>query len=277
MRWRNKYADYTRQSRPKARRLTAEEQQRLLAMFRAEVETSPVLAALGCHVSAARGRFYVDRTGDGQQDAEERWGRITPLEDGQQYLLERERRESQWYEIAQGAPEELIDAIAGDTRGTFHGLGSIDAALRKADGDKAKLAVRVEPPSTDAPKGSCPSFFYCDDDRRCTAQEALHLYFGIPLGVVVQPRGWYTRHRKPLIVEYSADLTCVLVQFHSYSRGGDPIIGTCLYLRRDDQPADPPGQPTAEPAWAAYTIRPNASDSIESAEAWIVKRRWKPW
>jgi hypothetical protein len=89
MRWRDKYRDYSRPKRPKARRLTKEQQERLLKTFTANVQQSPVLVALGCQISAARGRFYVDRISD---DEEERWGRITPLDGSRQYLLERERR-----------------------------------------------------------------------------------------------------------------------------------------------------------------------------------------
>jgi hypothetical protein len=43
---------------------------------------------------------------------------------------------------------------------------------------------------------------------------------------------------------------------------GETFGGTCLYLQRDAQ-------------WAAYTIRPSESKTIASAEAWLVKRKWR--
>lgn len=274
MRWRDKYRGYSRPARPKARRLTKEEQERLLKKFTAEVKQSPVLAALGCQVSAARGRFYVDRSGDAEQ---ERWGRITPLDGSRQYLLERERRQNQWYEVAKGGPKKLINTIAGDTRGTFHGLGSVDAALRRAGGDSKRLEIQTVAHSTDDEERACPSFVYRSGRRRCTTQEVLHLYFGIPLHLLVQPRGWYIRHRQPYLVQHSADRSRVLVRFCSSSISGDPIVGTCLCLRHDEQLPEPTDEQADEPVWAAYTIRPNASESIEMAEAWIVKRKWRPW
>ncbi len=273
MRWRDTFRDYSRPARPKARQLTKDEQQRLLNKFTAEIQQSPVLVALGCQVSAVRGRFYVDRIGD---DEHERWGRITPLDGSRQFLLERERRNNQWYEVAKGGPKKLIGTIASDTRGTFHGLGNIDAALRLADGDPSQLEIQAVLPRDDD-EAAFPSFIYRSGRRRCTAQEVLHLYFGIPLRVLIEPRGWYLRHRKPFLVAHSADRSRALVRFCSTSMSGDPIIGTCLYLRHDDQSAEQTHAPVDEPVWGAYTIRPNASETIEAAEAWIVKRKWRPW
>jgi hypothetical protein len=41
-------------------------------------------------------------------------------------------------------------------------------------------------------------------------------------------------------------------------------------------PTDDPQTPDLL-TWAAYTIRPNAGDSIASAEQWLIKRKWQPW
>jgi hypothetical protein len=276
MRWRSRYQGLsTRPKRPAVRRLTRDEQERLLATFAAEVQQSPVLSALGCQISAQRGRFYIDRMGSPDQ---ERWGRITPLEEGQQYLLERERRASQWYQIAKGGPTELVGTLANDTRGTFHGLGHVEAAFRDAAADPSLLEV-VEVTRGKGEGGAdwCPTFFYRASARRCTAQEALHFYFGIPLNVLIHPRGWYVRHRIPQIVEHFADRSRVLVQFRSASWSGESISGSCLYLRHDEEMPAASGQACDVPAWGAYTIRPNASETIESAETWIVNRKWKPW
>lgn len=68
----------------------------------------------------------------------------------------------------------------------------------------------------------------------------------------------------PEIVEVSGDRARVLVRFTAVSWSGGSFGGTCLYLNRDEH-------------WRACTIRPNQSQSIATAEAWLVKRNWKSW
>ena len=186
-----------------------------------------------------------------------------------QYLLEREGRRSQYYEIAEGGVKKVIGAIASDTAGTFHGLGSLDAPLRKGSdcGDNEVVATAVG-------DDQLPLFVDSKTARKCSAQEALHLFFGIPVEVLIEPRDWYVRHRRPVIMEYSPDHTRVLVQFCQTSLSGGAIIGTCLYLQHSAEESD--AEPPA-PEWNAYTIRPSASDTIASAEGWIIKRKWNPW
>ena len=78
MRWKDKYSNYERPKRPKARKCSKEEIGQLLVQFLAAIKKSPVLDALGCTVTAQRGRFYVcqvDPRGSVQ------WGRITPLDE----------------------------------------------------------------------------------------------------------------------------------------------------------------------------------------------------
>ena len=212
----------------------------------------------------------MDRIGNNEV---ERWGRITPLDGTQQYLLEREGRQNQWYEVAKGGVNKVIAVIAGDTSGTFHGLGSVDATLRESPESSVQLPTKAAEPASDT-DDSCPRFVYGGSDKTCTAQEALHLFFNIPLSVLVKPRGWYMRHRQPVIVEYSPDHSRVLVKFCQTSMSGDPIVGTCLYLLHDEDRSD---ADLPDRQWAAYTIRPNAGDTIAMAEAWIVKRKWKSW
>lgn len=89
MRWRDRYRDYERPKRPKARKLTKEEQQKLLATFTKEVTNRQFSLPFA---AASRGRFTIDRLGD-DGEPEERWGRITPLDDSEQHLLECEYRE----------------------------------------------------------------------------------------------------------------------------------------------------------------------------------------
>ena len=124
-----------RERRPKARRLTEAEKQDILATLKRGIVASPVLSAFGVDARADRGRFYIERQ---QQDEDsepdtEVWGRITPLADeDNELLLETANRKGKWSVVAQGAAGKLIKVIASDTKGTFHGLGSLDKSLRKS-------------------------------------------------------------------------------------------------------------------------------------------------
>src|SRR5438067_7817180 len=117
MRWRRNWS--VRPPRPKVHHLPAGEQKKLLAQMAKEIARSPVLSGFGIQVRFLRGRFYVERP---LPSGVEVWARITPLTDD--LLLEVERRS--WKEVARGLAQKLIKVIAGDTRGTFHGLGSLD-------------------------------------------------------------------------------------------------------------------------------------------------------
>ncbi len=86
---------------------------------------------------------------------------------------------------------------------------------------------------------------------------------GVPVRVLAEPREWYARHRKPSIVATDKERGRVLVAFEQFGAFGS-FGGTCLYARRDGE-------------WSCYTIRPNASASIASAEAWLKKRDWEGW
>ena len=178
MRWRRNWS--ARPPRPKVRRLPADEQQQLLAKMTKEIARSPVLSAFGVRVRFLRGRFYVERLTPSGVEA---WGRITPLKDD--LLLEVERRS--WSEVARGAAQKLIKLIAGDTKGTFHGLGSLDHALRKAGQGLTRLPMKVKD----------NKFLYSDTGEGCTVQEALFHYFGLPVEVIAEPALWYSYHRTP--------------------------------------------------------------------------------
>jgi hypothetical protein len=108
------------------------------------------------------------------------------------------------------------------------------------------------------------NFVYAETGVDCSAQEALFHHFGLPLHVLVEPAEWYSYHRKPTIVEGSEDRTRVLVRFGAMSSSGESFGGTCLYACREGN-------------WAAYRIRPSESRDITTAEAWLVKRKWKQW
>ena len=106
-------------------------------------------------------------------------------------------------------------------------------------------------------------FVYSETGEGCTVQEALFHYFGLPFEVIAQPALWYSYHRTPHIVECAKDRTRVLVRFSAVSLSGS-FDGTCLYVQRDG-------------SWGAYPIKPSESDTIATAEAWLVKRKWKAW
>jgi hypothetical protein len=229
------------------RRLPADEQEKLLREMTKEIAASPVLSAFGLQANLRRGRFYIERS---IPSGVEVWGRITPLAD--ELLLEHERRS--WHEIARGSASKLIKTIAGDTRGTFHGLGALDTSLRKAGQGLTRLPMEINAEG---------KFVYADTGGTCSVQEALFHYFGLPVEVIAQPAAWYAYHRTPRIVECDDDRARVLVRFTAVSLSGS-FGGTCLYALRGG-------------SWGAYPIRPSESGSIASAETWLVKRKWMPW
>ncbi len=258
MRWRNRNS-YVRPVRPKARTLEADETERISARLTEAVGGSPVLRALGVWVRTSRGRFYLEWRWDPLDGPEEESsrGRTTPLEDPpSELLLEVPYGQDQWSRVGKGSPDKLIKLVASDTKGTFHGLGALDESLRNA----AKLGLERLPVTH--PDGG--KFIYAETGKSCAVPETLYHFFGLPIGVIGQPRGWYWCHRTPQIVEFSADRMRVLVEFTATSWSGESFGGTCLYLKRDE-------------LWGAYTIRPNQSQDIATAEAWLVKRNWKSW
>ena len=131
-----------RMPRPKVRCLSSEERQRLLNVFKKEIELSPVLSSLRFAVRALRGRFYFEKV---LQDSSERptteiIGRVTPLESTEkEFLLEVEKQLGSWYTVIQGTEIDVIHKILVDTQGTFHGLGDLDTSLRKTGGVKIAL------------------------------------------------------------------------------------------------------------------------------------------
>jgi hypothetical protein len=246
-----------RTPRPKARSLSEEEKKKLLATMSKEISSSPVLKGLGIQVRVQRGRFYLEQVIT-ENDSTEivALGRITPLANSESdLLLEVEYREGRWSEVARGSAQKLVRAVAADTKGTFHGLGSLDKLLRKSGKGLERLPVKVQGKT---------KFVYAETGDECSAQEALFHHFGLPLTVIAEPSEWYSYHRKPKIVEWRKDGTRVLVRFTAESLSGGEFGGTCLYACQDG-------------VWEAYTIRPSESRDIASAESWLVKRKWRAW
>jgi hypothetical protein len=242
--------------RPKARTLADGEKTKLMATMTEEIAASPVLSGLGVKVRLQRGRFYVEQQlSEGDPNEIVALGRITPLANSvADLLLESEYREGKWSEIVRGSAGKLIKTIASDMKGTFHGLGALDKVLRRAGKGFERLPVKRE--------GT--TFVYAESGEVCSPQEALFHYFGLPLHVLVEPSEWYSYHREPKIVEVSKDRTRVLVRFTAESFSGGEFEGTCLYACRDSQ-------------WGAYPIKPSESPHIATAEAWLIKRKWRSW
>jgi hypothetical protein len=253
MGWRQNWPE--RQPRPEVRTLSDDEKKKHLVAMTKEIAASPVLTGLGLGVRSQRGRFYLERSlGEEESAGVEAWGRVTPLADSDDLLLEQERRKGSWSEIARGSARKLIKAVASDTKGTFHGLGAVDKVLRKSSKGLERLTVQR--------KGT--TFAYAGSGEVCSPQEALFHYFGLPLHVLVEPSEWYSFHRKPMIVEGSKDRSRVLVRFGAMSSSGESFAGTCLYACREGR-------------WGAYRIKPTQGGDIASAEAWLVMRKWKQW
>jgi hypothetical protein len=234
MRWRQQWPE--RIPRPKARRLTDKESSTILAALTRAIAASPVLSYLGVHVRAQRGRFYLERHIQEEDETEvEVLGRITPLPAAKgAMLLETENRSGSWSEEAKGTAQKVIKAVASDTEGSFHGLGSIDKVLRKSGKGLTRLPVK---------KVGKNKFVYSETGSVCSVQEALFHYFGLPLEVIAEPSEWYSYHREPEIIESNKDKKRVLVTFSAMGPFGE-FGGSCLYAERDG-------------SWDAYTLRPN--------------------
>jgi hypothetical protein len=255
MGWKRRWPE--RRSRPKVRPLSSEEREQILSVFREGIKSSPVLSALDIQVRALRGRFYFERVWRSlhERPEVEMIGRATPLEKvDESLLLEVEKSKGNWYEIVRGTAEEVISKIASDAKGTFHGLGKLDASLREAGGDLACLEVKML---------ENLRFVYTSTGEESAFHETLFHFFGIPIEVIAEPRQWYIYHRKPQIVEVSGGRTRVLVRFTAYGMSG-PFAGTCLYALVEDK-------------WEAFTIKPNQSGDIATAIAWLKKREWREW
>ena len=116
MSWRNRGWP-ERSPRPKAVKLPREALRLLHARARKFVEESVILRELVDEVQLARGRLYLWR------EPEDMMARITPL-GPRSMLLETPRRNS-WTEHKRGQLETVLKYVESDTRGTFHGLGTL--------------------------------------------------------------------------------------------------------------------------------------------------------
>ena len=246
-----------RPPRPKVQRLSLAQKERILAILTNGIEASPVLSALSIRARARRGRFYLERRWGEAQDAKsDVIGRITPLITPKHaLLLETEYRQGSWTAVARGSAQQLMERVAGDTEGTFHGLGVLDNSIRESQRGIARQAVARQRDG---------HFVYSETGRACAVQEVLYYYFAVPIPVIAEPSPWIRYRRTPEIVEVRENPSRILVDFSAESLSGDTFGGTCLYAQVCGE-------------WHAYTIKPNQSESIASAEAWLEKRGWQDW
>lgn len=255
MRWRRRRRWPERRPAPAVRKLSDEQEGRVLATLQRGIDASPVLTQLAFRARSLRGRFYIERLWpcpDGEPEVET-VGRLSPLARQKRTLvLEAPGRGSNWFQVAEGSVKKLIGLVAGDTRGTFHGLGALDSSLRAAPGKRMAIATKER------------QFVNAETGEPCAAQEVLYHLCGAPIEVIAEPRRWYACHREPMIVEVSDDCTQALVRFGSVTTAGEPFGGTCLYAIADDR-------------WQAFRIKPRESDSIATAMAWLEKRKWREW
>jgi hypothetical protein len=253
VRWRDNRPEKV--PRPEVKRLSNDEKEALRGCMENGVRSSPVLSALNVRVRTARGRLYYERPFSGADFVV--IGRVTPLATPESYLLlEVEYNYGSWKQIAKGGIRTITNAISGDKKGTFHGLGALDSSMR--------LAKKYGKDKLEVAKGDGISFYYTNSNKQLGVQEVLYHYFGVPVPVIAEPRKWYIRHRTPRIREVDIDADTILVDFTSSSMCGDSFGGTCLYMKIEGQ-------------WNVFTIRPNQSLSIESSLSWLEKRKWQDW
>ncbi|MCI5137879.1 MAG: hypothetical protein D3922_05585 [Candidatus Electrothrix sp. AR1] len=150
----------------------------------------------------------------------------------------------------------MNNALSGDTKGTFHGLGALDHSIRVAKKAKKEKLTII--------RNKQGAFSYADSGSECGVQEILFHYFGVPIPVIAEPRECYAYHRTPHIREIDEERKRLLVDFLASSRHGESFGGTGLYLEKDE-------------IWKVFMIKPNQSKSITSAMAWLEKRDWKEW
>lgn len=248
-----------RQARPAVQELSDEQKSRILTVLSKGIKDSPVLTALKMRARCLRGRFYIERlwpVSEGKPEIEV-IARMTPLYGKRVVLLlEVPRSKGNWEEIARAQAVDLMYIIAGDKKGAFHGLGSLDMSVR--------VAIMKGLDRFEVVKRESLRFVYAYNGFGCSVQEALFHYFGVPIEVIAEPREWYAYHREPKIVEVAEDETKVLVRFTSDSISYGEFSGTCLYAIVGGK-------------WQAFTIKPNQSGSIETAMAWLEKRKWQGW
>ena len=176
MRWRRGWPE--RKPRSKVQHLSNERKNVILSMLTKGIESSPVLSSLNIRARVLRGRFYIEQLWQNNNDEKKEWvsiGRMTPLVAPRgRLLLEVEKSKGNWYEVKKGFAKTLIEHIANDTKGSFHGPGTLNRSLREAESGQ-RISVKMDK--------EC-NFTYKSTGETCSAQEAMYHYFGIPINVI---------------------------------------------------------------------------------------------
>ena len=254
MGWGRKWPE--RIPRPKVAKLSEAQKLGILKKLNDGIKLSPVLSYLGICVRPLRGRFYYE-WGFDEPSKVEIIGRVTPLTTlKDDLLLEVKTNSGNWSQISQGTTRKIIDTIANDTKGTFHGLGALNKSLRTA---KKEGIYRLE-----IEQHESLQFVYNKSGKKCSVQEVLYHYCDVPIDIIAKPRRWYIYHREPQIAEINDERTKILVRFMSLSYSGNDFGGTCLYMLLKN-------------TWHCFTIKPNQSINIKSSIGWLEKRGWDDW
>lgn len=245
-----------RPARPEVRKLDVQETQTVVEELTAAIQASPVLTALRYRLQARRDRFYYESDPDGTDDFFV-VARVTPLvKEIGDFLLEVEQGSGSWSEVFKGAVRGIGKCLSGDNEGTFHGLGRLDASIRKVvKANLSSLVVEQRKPL---------AYYAVVTGSRLSVPEVLFYIFEVPIPVIAQPRGWYQCHRKASLSEVDEVERRILVAFTAESGSGESFGGRCLYCQHAGK-------------WHAFRIKPNQSASIASSLAWLEQRAWKPW
>ena len=226
MGWGRRWPD--REPRPKLKRLSKEQKDRILQSLNKGLSSSPVMVALNSKIRPLRGRFYVEKPiyiAD-EEDEKEIIARITPIEGKKNpLLLDAKKANENWYEITRGSIKKVINRIINDKSGTFHGLGALDDSLRKTEGSQKQNYLEMR---------ENYSFVYLNTGEECTAQEALYYFFGIPIPLIAEPCEYYLYHRIPKIIEVNKERTEIIVEFTKLDMYfGGKFGDTCMYKKED--------------------------------------------
>ena len=221
-----------------------------------EIASSPVLTGLGLQVRSQRGRFYLERPlGEGDAAGVEAWGRITPLADSPDLLLEQERRKGSWSEIAGDRPGNSSRPLPATPRGRSTGSAS----------STRRSARRARAWSDSRSNGEGSEFVYAEIGRGVLGSG----------GPVPSLRAAAARPRRALGMVFVSPEA----EDRRGERGPDTGAGAVRgdehvggELRRD-VPLCPAGTGAGGPTGSG----PARAGTSPAAEAWLVKRKWRQW
>ena len=102
-----------REPRPKVRKISDEEKEKILKRLSDGIKSSPVLSFLGFRIKTLRGRFYYETSEENDLPDVEIVGRVTPLDNhDNDFLLEALTNRGSWSSVSQGALLKIKNTIA---------------------------------------------------------------------------------------------------------------------------------------------------------------------